>query len=220
MISFSCPQCGNSMNVKPQYAGKKGKCKSCGETIRVPPPQSEPVQELIVNNDELEELPSIQRQSSVRPQAPPLPQQQQNNVTVQVQQEKKTTSSLGITSIIIGTLAFFLCWIPLVNLVSLLLGIVGLAMASIGGLMAIFRKGTGVGFSIGGGVLSLVALVISGLMWSALVFPAVEMASEAARKTEERKANRESGEESAQKADNQMTDTHAKSDHPADLVNK
>ncbi|MCH8829019.1 MAG: hypothetical protein IID45_05520, partial [Planctomycetes bacterium] len=36
MISFQCQQCGTTMRVRPEMAGKSGKCKSCQATITVP----------------------------------------------------------------------------------------------------------------------------------------------------------------------------------------
>lgn len=36
MITFDCPECGNSMSVEDQFAGKSGKCKTCHAPVRVP----------------------------------------------------------------------------------------------------------------------------------------------------------------------------------------
>jgi hypothetical protein len=35
-ISFKCPGCGASYNVKDEYAGKSTKCKKCGELMKIP----------------------------------------------------------------------------------------------------------------------------------------------------------------------------------------
>lgn len=35
-ISFTCPHCGNSMNVADQYGGQSGPCAKCGQTIQIP----------------------------------------------------------------------------------------------------------------------------------------------------------------------------------------
>ncbi len=36
MVDFNCPQCGYQMQVKDEHAGRTGKCKNCGEMVRVP----------------------------------------------------------------------------------------------------------------------------------------------------------------------------------------
>jgi serine/threonine protein kinase len=36
VISFSCSQCGKSLSVKDEFAGKKGKCPDCGQGVVVP----------------------------------------------------------------------------------------------------------------------------------------------------------------------------------------
>lgn len=41
-ISFTCPHCGNSMNVADQYAGQTGPCARCGQPITIPFPGSMP----------------------------------------------------------------------------------------------------------------------------------------------------------------------------------
>src|SRR5690242_1157028 len=43
-ISVNCPGCGKRFSVAAQHAGKKGKCKSCGQVIEIPAPQ-QPAQE-------------------------------------------------------------------------------------------------------------------------------------------------------------------------------
>lgn len=36
MISVKCPGCSTESHLKDKYAGKVGKCKKCGETLRIP----------------------------------------------------------------------------------------------------------------------------------------------------------------------------------------
>jgi len=36
MIEFMCPSCSHQIKIKDEYAGKAGKCKRCGEAVRVP----------------------------------------------------------------------------------------------------------------------------------------------------------------------------------------
>ncbi|MBN1591409.1 MAG: DUF4190 domain-containing protein [Pirellulales bacterium] len=35
-IEFTCPHCGRTSNVAPQYAGQTGPCGQCGQTITIP----------------------------------------------------------------------------------------------------------------------------------------------------------------------------------------
>ena len=36
-ISFNCPNCNSAIKVSWEAAGKKGQCRTCGETIQIPP---------------------------------------------------------------------------------------------------------------------------------------------------------------------------------------
>ncbi|MAV34344.1 MAG: hypothetical protein CMJ59_02705 [Planctomycetaceae bacterium] len=38
-IPFTCPHCGQSMQVADNYAGQTGPCQACGQTITIPPRQ-------------------------------------------------------------------------------------------------------------------------------------------------------------------------------------
>jgi|GEM_PF-1970984 DNA-directed RNA polymerase subunit M/transcription elongation factor TFIIS len=40
MIKFSCPHCGKSINTPDQYAGKRGKCPGCQQSIPIPAPSA------------------------------------------------------------------------------------------------------------------------------------------------------------------------------------
>ncbi len=69
---------------------------------------------------------------------------------------------MGIAALVIGVLSFFICWIPFVGVavsgLGLLLGLGGLVLA-------IVRRGSGIGFSIAGSGLSSLSLVIC-LVWT------------------------------------------------------
>jgi hypothetical protein len=72
----------------------------------------------------------------------------------------KRTSSLGVVSLILGVVAFLLCWIPFIGVLSIPLSGLGVLLAGIGLLVALFRRGSGIGWPIGGGVVSGLALII------------------------------------------------------------
>jgi hypothetical protein len=67
---------------------------------------------------------------------------------------------LGISSLIVGILSFFVCWIPLINFgvggLGLLLGIAGIVMA-------IQRKGNAIGYSIAGTAVSTISFLLGVL---------------------------------------------------------
>lgn len=45
MIQFSCPECNRSLKVKPELAGRTGKCPGCGKNVLVPKSMPEPAAE-------------------------------------------------------------------------------------------------------------------------------------------------------------------------------
>lgn len=49
-IKVKCWGCGKSIKVKPEFAGKKGKCPVCSKVINIPDP-SEPGDSYDVNED-------------------------------------------------------------------------------------------------------------------------------------------------------------------------
>lgn len=74
------------------------------------------------------------------------------------------SNSLGIASLILGILAFLICWIPFVAIVSIPLSGLGLLLGIIGIVLAVTRSGYGVGFPIAGSSISALALVIALVM--------------------------------------------------------
>lgn len=72
----------------------------------------------------------------------------------------KRTSSLGIVSLVLGVVAFVMCWIPIIGMFSIPVGALGLLLAAIGVLVALARRGAGIGFPIGGGLMSAMALAV------------------------------------------------------------
>jgi len=82
--------------------------------------------------------------------------------TIIVQQPSRAAHSLGIAALVIGVFSFFVCWIPFLGIAVSGLGL----FLGLGGLvLAIVRRGSGVGFSIAGSGLSALSLVIC-LVWT------------------------------------------------------
>jgi S1-C subfamily serine protease len=85
---------------------------------------------------------------------------------------------LGIGALVIGVLSFFVCWIPFLGIavsgLGLLLGLGGL-------LLAIVRRGSGVGFSIAGSGLCAFSLVVC-LVWTSALSNAFKAVDDAVAK--------------------------------------
>jgi hypothetical protein len=112
-------------------------------------------------------------------------------VTVQVNKPSKASHSLGIASLILGMIAFVICWVPFLGLLGLPLSLLGILLGGIGFLIALFRKGSGIGFPIAGASLSLLSAItvitITGAAASAVnqVGKAIEESSAKANATQQ-----------------------------------
>lgn len=171
MIRFSCPKCSKEISANDDLAGRTGKCLGCGQILRVPDAASslQPVQSLPPPPSKVSARPvshAVHPPVSVTP--PPAPVQAVNiqatpaynptatihtpTTAVQVNVNQAFAAhSLGVSSLVIGVLSFLVCWIPFIGMPLSGLGI----LFGIGGLvMAITRKGSGIGYSIAGSVVN------------------------------------------------------------------
>jgi len=183
MIEFACTSCGKQLKVKDEAAGKKGKCPQCGNMVEVPSAETE------VNLAEIDApIQPVRRQ-----QAPPVvqpPPLERGHVaqapSVNVHMPKRS-SSLGIVSLILGVVAFLICWIPLIGVVSIPVSALGVLLAAIGLLAALVRRGSGIGWPIGGGAVSGLALAIGIAQVAALggAAEAIRQSGEHANRTQQ-----------------------------------
>ena len=152
MIEFACPHCSRQMRVSDSAVGKSGTCNGCGQRVRVPQPRME------------RELRSIEPEVILEADDTPVPQFVVAPTTnVVVTRERPTSNSLGIASLVFAVLAFPLSWIPFINILTIPLSCLALLMGGAGFLIAVFRKGTGIGFSFAGTALALICLIFT---WS------------------------------------------------------
>ncbi|WP_417396889.1 DUF5067 domain-containing protein [Gimesia chilikensis] len=180
MIRFECPHCGSGIKVNDSAAGKVGKCNKCGEKLTIPSPT-----EIVRPETEV-----VRPAESPAHYQPPQPLYQEPprvaspNVSVNIRQDSRAANSMGIASVILGVMAFLLCWIPFVNILAFVLGGISFLMAVIGIFLGISRKGSGIGYSIAGGALSAIALFFSAGFFLALFGSAavVSQAVDAANK--------------------------------------
>jgi hypothetical protein len=150
MIRVQCPGCQKNINAKDDFAGKKVKCPGCDTTIRIP----EQHDDLISTPLPIIKAPQPQLVTPDQQRFASSPQIVLNN---NIQLKDGYSNSIGISSLVLGVLSMFVCWMPFISWIvsglGLLLGMIGISLA-------IFRKGKGVGYSIGGSVLSGTCLLI------------------------------------------------------------
>jgi hypothetical protein len=164
MIEFDCEKCGKKIRVNAELAGRTGKCSGCGEKLVIPsaaiskpePKKQRSLEVSKVNTNLVSPPPLVSTQHL--PQSSP-------GVAVQVNVDNSPVADgLGISSLIVGILSFFVCWIPLINFgvggLGLLLGIAGIVMA-------IQRKGNAIGYSIAGTAVSTVSFLL-GVLYLAM----------------------------------------------------
>jgi hypothetical protein len=164
-ITFNCPQCGRQLRVEDEVAGKTSKCNDCGEAVRVPgspkavlAPGQRPAAE--TEEESLLEPPLPIARAAPNTHTVPA-RASAGPVQVTVQQPSRAARSLGITAMLLGVIAISSGWIPLVGAIGIPLGAFGLLLAMIGTIMATVRRGTGLGFSIGGGLICALAIFVA-----------------------------------------------------------
>ena len=142
-IAVTCGGCGKRLKVPDSAAGKRGKCPQCGATVPIPEAEIEPLPLKAA------EPVAVQRVAAapVAVMAPPV--QNVQAVAVRVEAPRRG-SGLGLAACILGVLAFVICWVPLIGLIGVPLSALGLILGLIGLLVAILRKGAGIGFAIAG----------------------------------------------------------------------
>jgi len=187
IISMICPYCKGVVCAADHMAGRVCRCNHCGNMIIVPhivSSASEVQQtEAGIRGLEYPALPAPQTTQNPLvqiPQAPTSPAsggynpefdftsdasrsyRTTNYTNIYVSKTADYSHSFGITSLVIGIFSFFICWIPIIGLLvsglGMLLGLGGLFAAAL-------RRGSGMGFAIGGFVLSTASFVIC-LIWT------------------------------------------------------
>ncbi len=191
MTQIQCPGCKKRFRVKGQAVGKSVKCPECSTLIRIP------------STDDRQE-PGAFRGTSKPSQNPPEPAGREVVTAKPVgpphlsrQKPKlenghsphapslnihtpKRTSSFGIVSFILAVLALLISWIPLIGIISIAIGGLAFVLAVIGFYIAISREGSGVGWPIGAGFVSGIALLIAFIQ-IAVIGGMAEMARSADR---------------------------------------
>jgi hypothetical protein len=102
---------------------------------------------------------------------PHVPQQFQPPVPPQAQKG----SGLAVAALVLGIIAVVFCWVPFLNVLSVLLGLIGLGLGVPGLIGAVRGRRSGKGMAIAGVILSLVA-VVAAIAISAAATVAVDEA--------------------------------------------
>lgn len=80
--------------------------------------------------------------------------------TVIVTTKNTASLTLGIIALVVGVLSLLVGWIPFLGLLAIPTAIIGLLLAGIGFLIALFKSGKGIGMPILGGVVCVGALIL------------------------------------------------------------
>lgn len=176
MTRCTCPHCGKRFPIDHRMVGHRAKCLKCGGGFVIPGRDA----------DEPGQRPS--QPLALSPRKPPLPDVQSVNVTevgtrvvaatpstaVQVNvAPSRVVDSFGIASLVLGIFSFFVCWIPLIGPA---LAAIGLSLGIVGIVRAATRDGSGLGFSIAGGSVSLMSLAASLVFYLAWTRTAEDLA--------------------------------------------
>lgn len=166
MIKISCPGCGRALNVPDNAAGRTGRCPSCKASVKVPQRDSGTVE---LDDD---------------PRPAPLPRPTAAASTPPMQPAPRPSNSLGIASLVLGSIAFLICWIPFLGLLGMPLSGLGAILGGVGLVAAIRRSGLGIGFPIAGAAVSVLSLLVCAVVTTAFTRAVEETGKSRARAQE------------------------------------
>lgn len=95
----------------------------------------------------------------------------------------RPSNSLGIASLVLGSIAFLICWIPFLGLLGVPLSGLGTILGVVGLVAAIRRSGLGIGFPIAGTAVSVLSLLVCAVVTAAFT-RAVEETGKARARTQ------------------------------------
>jgi len=156
VIRFSCPSCGTPTSVPDNFAGQSGTCNSCGASIVAPgfPTNFIP-------------SPPVPSRPSPYSASRDVPGHDPAVPTININPPLRGMST-GTVSVILGVLAILICWVPLLNFFSIILGGLGGIVAIIAALMAVSNKWIGFPAAFLGIVLNGTSFFVSMSMMNAL----------------------------------------------------
>jgi hypothetical protein len=160
MIYFGCPNCGAPMASPESLAGENEKCPECGNVAVVPQNQAAPsaLAQSRVTPVEVRPVNDLSHLSA----SPPIHKAQvQHTHHGKVQVETKGVNGLGLASLILGIIAVLGCWIPLLNVISIILASLGIIFGLLGFFIALVGRKSGVGLPVSGLIICLTTIFIA-----------------------------------------------------------
>ncbi len=168
MVDHTCPNCGNSMSFPDDRAGSSQMCPTCGTFLTLPQPGGD----ARVGQPG----PASQPGQIVAPTPTPMPMPTPTPTPTptvatpvvpayvsRVDRAGKSTSGLGVASLVLGITAMVSCWIPCVGLCGMPLSGIGFILGAIGLLVAHSGGKTRVGMPIAGTAICVASLAGSVL---------------------------------------------------------
>ena len=129
-----------------------------------------------------EQVPTEQTKA---PEAAPMPAQPNATPANQAAPATMSTSGLAVAGLVLGIVGFLLSFIPLMNMGSIIMGILGIVLAA-AGLVGINKgRAQGKGIAIAGLVLGILALVVVFVMYGSIGAAADKAAKESNTATTE-----------------------------------
>lgn len=128
----SCNHCSGHIEFDSEHAGQMVVCPHCGLETQLFVPFNK--------------------------KTAPSPSAVQKDVSIEV---KRVASPLGIASLVIGIISCIFCVIPFLAFWAIRLALIGVVLSLVGVAMAIRNKKTGFEFSISGGIVNLLSIVIA-----------------------------------------------------------
>jgi hypothetical protein len=110
--------------------------------------------------------------------------------TVIVTTKNTASLTLGIIALVVGVLSLLVGWIPFLGLIAIPAAIIGLLLAGIGFVIALFKSGKGIGMPLLGGVICVGALILPILSTggtSAAITKAAEESKKSTSSTSQKK---------------------------------
>lgn len=139
-IRFACPTCGNLIELPILLAGRAGACPHCSAEVTVPMGST-------VSPPVIRELPNVRSGSRRR--------------SMEITTKNTSSLTLGMVAVILGSLTFFIGWIPFLGLLAVPVAVIGLVLAGIGLLAAILGGFRGFGMPLLGVLICIMSISIS-----------------------------------------------------------
>jgi hypothetical protein len=155
---MNCPHCNSPLASRPDLAGMTFACPRCGGPFVVPGPTHAAMPQGVgpVGPWQQSPIPQSPMPPMIAPASPDA-----------ADEPPRAANRFGLASLAFGVVAACVCWVPLAELPTGLLGLppaaIGLLLGIVGFAAAMGRGATGWGTSLGGGFISALVLVVAGL---------------------------------------------------------